>query len=220
DSSVEAISDMSLVVNRGESIALIGKSGAGKTTLVDLILGLLTPQSGDIKVDGKSIYENLRGWQNLIGYIPQSIFLIDDSLERNIAFGAPDHLIDRNRLDVAIEAAQLTKVVGNLPHGIKTQLGERGVLLSGGQRQRVGIARAIYHEREILVLDEATAALDNETEGLITQSIRSLGGNKTMIHIAHRLTTVEHCDRIYLLDQGRIIKSGSYEDVVMKNFTI
>ena len=200
--AVNAISKMSLVVSRGESIALIGKSGAGKTTLVDLILGLLTPQSGDIRIDGKSIYENLRGWQNSIGYIPQSIFLIDDSLERNIAFGVPDHLIDRNRLHQSIEAAQLTEVVNNLPQGIKTQVGERGVLLSGGQRQRVGIARALYHERDILVLDEATAALDNETENLITQSIQSLSGNKTMIHIAHRLTTVAHCDRIYLLDQG------------------
>ncbi|MGF1491689.1 MAG: ABC transporter ATP-binding protein [Microcoleaceae cyanobacterium] len=212
-----ALTEISLKIRRGESIALIGKSGAGKTTLVDVILGLLTPQSGDIQVDNQSIYNDLRSWQDMIGYIPQSIFLIDDTLERNIAFGVPDHLIDQNRLNQAIEIAQLREVVDQLPQGVRTSVGERGVMLSGGQRQRVGIARALYHERDILVLDEATSALDNETEGLVTEAIKSLSGMKTMIIIAHRLTTVEHCDCIYLMQKGTIVDSGSYQEVVLQD---
>ena len=215
NASSQAISDISLTIGKGESVAFIGKSGAGKTTLVDIMLSLLIPQHGDIKIDGISIYQNLRDWQNLIGYIPQSIFLTDDTLERNIAFGVPDALIDHDRLQKAIQAAQLTEVIEKLPNGIKTVVGERGILLSGGQRQRVGIARALYHEREILVLDEATAALDNETEKLVTEAIKLLSGKKTIIMIAHRLTTVEHCDCIYLLEHGRILKSGQYKDVVL-----
>lgn len=210
-----AIKGISLTIKKGESIGLIGKSGAGKTTLVDIILGLLTPEDGQIKVDGIDITENLRTWQNLIGYIPQSIFLIDDTIERNIAFGVPDEQIDSERLMSAIQAAQLVDVINNLPNKIKTMVGERGVRLSGGQRQRVGIARALYHEREILVLDEATAALDNETENLVTEAISSLGGTKTLIIIAHRLSTVERCDRIYMLEDGRIVKSGNYHEVVL-----
>ena len=209
-----AIKDLSLTLKKGDSIAFIGRSGAGKTTLVDIILGLLIPQQGDIKVDGISIYDNLRAWQNLVGYIPQSIFLADDTVKRNIAFGVPDELIDIDRLYQAIEAAQLLEVVNNLPNGVDTMVGERGVLLSGGQRQRVGIARALYHERELLILDEATAALDNETEKLVTQAIDSLSGKKTLITIAHRLTTVEKCNCIYQLEKGCIVKAGSYNEVI------
>lgn len=205
---------ISLSIRKGESIGLIGKSGAGKTTLIDVILGLFIPQFGDIKVDGVSVYSNLRTWQNMLGYVPQSIFLIDDSLERNIAFGVPDHLIDQHKLKKAIEMAQLSEVVDQLPAGVKTIIGERGVLLSGGQRQRVGIARVLYHEREILVFDEATAALDTETEHLITEATKALSGSKTIIIIAHRLSTIEHCDCIYQLEQGRILKSGSYQEVI------
>jgi len=210
-----ALRQVSFSLKKGESVALIGKSGAGKTTLVDLILGLLPPSAGDIKVDGRSVYDDLRAWQNLIGYIPQSIFLIDDTIERNIAFGVPDDNIDYERLWEAIEAAQLKDLVDQLPNSLATRIGERGVCLSGGQRQRIGIARALYHEREILILDEATSALDNETERLVTESIKSLSGQKTMIIIAHRLSTVEHCDRIYLMHQGEILQSGSYQDVVL-----
>lgn len=213
--SNNAIDGVFLSIPKGQSIAIIGRSGAGKTTLVDVVLGLLVPQEGDIQVDGVSIYDNLRSWQDLVGYIPQSIFLIDDTIERNIAFGVPDQLIDVERLYKAIDAAQLTEVVANLPDGIKTRVGERGVMLSGGQRQRVGIARALYHEREILVLDEATSALDNETESLVTESIKLLSGIKTMIIIAHRLTTVEHCDQVYVMEKGRIVRSGTYKEVVL-----
>jgi ATP-binding cassette, subfamily B, bacterial PglK len=217
ESSKKSLDRISLTIKKGESIGVIGKSGAGKTTLVDVLLGLFTPGSGDITVDGVSVYDNLRAWQNTIGYVPQSIFLIDDTLERNIAFGVPDGLIDRHRLTKAIEMAQLSEVVAQLPDGIQTTVGERGLLLSGGQRQRVGIARVLYHEREILVFDEATAALDTETERLVTEATKALSGTKTIVIIAHRLSTIEHCDRIYQIDGGRILKSGSYQEVVLGN---
>lgn len=214
--SGNALKDISLTIKKGQSVAIIGKSGAGKTTLVDVILGLLVPESGDIKVDGESIYKDLRSWQNLVGYIPQSIFLTDDTIVRNVAFGVPDELINFQRLNKAIQAAHLTELIEQLPDGVQTVVGERGTRLSGGQRQRVGIARALYHEREILILDEATAALDSETESRVTDAIKSLSGTKTMIIIAHRLTTVQHCDCIYLIDKGRIAKSGSYREVVLE----
>ncbi|QYO67981.1 ABC transporter ATP-binding protein [Leptolyngbya sp. 7M] len=219
NSQRKSLDNVNLTIRKGESIGLIGRSGAGKTTLVDVILGLLTPEGGDIQVDGNSIYTNLRLWQNIIGYVPQSIFLTDETLERNIAFGVPDHLIDPIKLEKAIQSAQLSELVEQLPDGIKTVVGERGVLLSGGQRQRVGIARALYHEREILVFDEATAALDNETESLVTEAIKSLSGVKTMIIIAHRLSTIKHCTRIYALEKGQVVKSGSYQQVVLAEET-
>lgn len=215
ESNSNSLTDVSLTIKKGESIALIGKSGAGKTTLVDVLLGLLIPQTGDITVDNLSVYNSLRSWQNLIGYIPQTIFLTDDTIERNIAFGVSDDQIDPQRLNNAIRSAQLTELIAQLPEGTQTMVGEHGVRLSGGQRQRIGIARALYHEREILVLDEATSALDNETENLISQAIQDLSGTKTMIIIAHRLTTVEHCDRIYEMQKGQIVKCGSYEEVVL-----
>ena len=217
ESDSNALKNISLTVRKGESIALIGKSGAGKTTLVDVFLGLLIPQAGDIQVDGRSVYQNLRTWHQSIGYIPQSIFLMDDTIKRNIAFGVPNHLIDEKKLRYAIELAQLSDLVRELPEGLQTSVGERGVRLSGGQRQRIGIARALYHEREILVLDEATSALDNETEAMVSEAIRALSGTKTMIIIAHRLTTVEHCDRIYAMDKGQIVKYGSYQEVVLES---
>jgi ATP-binding cassette, subfamily B, bacterial PglK len=210
-----ALDQISFTFQRGEAIALIGRSGAGKTTLVDLILGLLTPASGDIKVDGVSIYGQLQSWQQLVGYVPQSIYLTEDTLLRNIAFGVPDHLVNHEQMQKALEAAQLVDLVKRLPQGINTMVGERGMRLSGGQRQRVGIARALYHDRQILVLDEATAALDNETESLVSDAVKALGGQKTLIIIAHRLTTIQHCDRVYLMESGRIIQTGSYESVVV-----
>jgi ATP-binding cassette, subfamily B, bacterial PglK len=215
-STQNALENVSLSFRKGESIAFIGKSGAGKTTLVDVILGLLECTAGDVLVDGVSIYSNLRAWQNIIGYIPQSIFLMDDTVERNIAFGVPDALIDPEKVMRAVQAAQLTEMIEKLPEGLKTQVGERGVRLSGGQRQRIGIARALYHEREILILDEATAALDNETEQLVTDAIHALSGTKTIIVIAHRLTTIEDCDCVYVLENGHINRFGSYRDVVLE----
>lgn len=210
-----SLNRISMEVKKGESIGLIGQSGAGKTTLVDVILSLLIPQSGDIAVDGQSIYENMASWRNLVGYIPQSIFLTDETIEKNVAFGVPKAEIDQSRLWYAIKTAQLEELVKDLPNGIDTPVGERGIRLSGGQRQRIGIARALYHQREILVLDEATSALDNETEQLISNSIRALAGSKTLIIIAHRLSTIEHCDRIYVLEKGSVARSGTYADVVL-----
>ncbi|PSB06686.1 ABC transporter ATP-binding protein, partial [Pleurocapsa sp. CCALA 161] len=215
NAKTNALEQVSLTIEKGHSIGLIGKSGSGKTTLVDVLMGLLDPQSGDILVDGISVKDKIRAWQNLIGYVPQSIFLIDDTLERNIAFGVPDNQIDYQKLQAAVNAAQLNEVIERLPMGLNTTVGERGVLLSGGQRQRVGIARALYHEKEILVFDEATAALDNETENLITDATKALSGSKTIIIIAHRLSTIEHCDRIYRLEQGCITQSGNYQTVVL-----
>lgn len=209
----KVLDDISFTIKKGESVAIIGKSGSGKSTLVNTILGLLKPQSGDILVDGKSVYSNIRDWQNLIGYIPQTIFLIDDTIEKNIAFGIPDELIDQQKLSDAITQAHLSDYVQELPEGVNTRVGERGVMLSGGQRQRIGIARALYHDREILVLDEATSALDTDTERKVAQAIKSLKGSRTMITIAHRLSTIEDCDRVYLIDKGTIIKSGSYAEV-------
>lgn len=210
-----ALKEVSLTIPRGHSIGLMGRSGAGKTTLVDIILGLLHPQEGDITVDGISVLNRWRDWQDLIGYIPQSIFLMDDTIERNIAFGVTDEQIDHQRLQDAIAAAQLSELMDELPEGINTIVGEQGVRLSGGQRQRIGIARALYHKREVLVLDEATSALDNETEALVNASIQALSGEKTMVIIAHRLSTLEHCDCIYVMDKGSIVRSGSYQEVVL-----
>lgn len=210
-----AIEDISLNIRKGESIALVGKSGSGKTTLVDIILGLLQPSSGDILVDGQSVYQDLRAWQNLLGYIPQSIFLTDETIAQNIAFGIPADEIDHERVNMAVKAAQLEDMVEQLPEGLETIVGERGMRISGGQRQRVGIARALYYGREILVLDEATSALDSETEKLVSDAINSLAGDKTLIIIAHRMSTIENCDRIYRLDNGRLQQTGTYEEVVV-----
>ncbi len=209
-----AIQDLSITIKKGESVALVGKSGSGKTTLVDIILGLLQPVSGDIQVDGRSVYENLRGWQDLIGYIPQTIFLTDETVKQNIAFGVPVDQIDEERLRSSIAAAQLEELIENLPEGLDTPVGERGVRLSGGQRQRIGIARALYHEREILVLDEATSALDTETEQKVSDAINALAGSKTLIIIAHRYSTIKDCDRIYRMEQGKLQQSGTYEEVI------
>ncbi|MEO0706199.1 MAG: ABC transporter ATP-binding protein [Cyanobacteria bacterium J06649_5] len=209
-----AIKDFSLTLRKGESIALVGKSGSGKTTLVDILLGLLEPEQGDITVDGRSAYEDIRGWQNLLGYIPQSIFLTDSTIEQNIAYGVPVEEIDNERLQQAIAAAQLEELIDQMPDGVKTEVGERGVRVSGGQRQRIGIARALYHGREILVLDEATSALDTETEQLVSEAINALAGSKTLIIIAHRYSTIEKCDRIYELSNGELEQSGTYSEVI------
>jgi ABC-type multidrug transport system fused ATPase/permease subunit len=209
-----ALDDISLTIPKGKSIAFVGVSGAGKTTLVNIILGLLEPNSGYISVDGKNIYKNIRGWMELIGYIQQANYLLDDRIYRNIAFGLPDEEIDKKRLDEVIKAAQLDELIQKLPYGIKTRTGERGTKLSGGQMQRIGIARALYNNPQILVMDEATSALDNITEKFVIDAIEKLKGNRTFIIIAHRLTTVKNCDMIYLLENGRLIGNGTYGELI------
>ena len=199
-----ALDEVSLSISQGSSVGFIGGSGAGKSTLVDIILGLLTPISGAVKIDGTDIQTSLRSWQDKIGYVPQSIFLTDDTLRRNVAFGLHNDQIDEAAVWSAIRAAQLEQFVNDLPQGLDTQVGERGVRLSGGQRQRIGIARALYHSPSVLVLDEATSSLDTYTERGVMDAVRALKGDKTLLIVAHRLSTVEHCDRIFRLEQGRL----------------
>ncbi len=207
------LDNLSLSISRGSSVGFIGASGAGKTSLIDVVLGLLPPEKGCVNVDGVSIYDNLRAWQNLIGYVPQTIYLIDDSVRRNIAFGLSNDLIDDAAVRRAVKAAQLEQFISNLPDGLDTLVGERGIRLSGGQRQRIGIARALYHEPEVLVLDEATSALDLDTEKEVMNAIDMLQGSKTLIIIAHRLSTVARCDRVYKIKNGQIIAEGDFDAV-------
>jgi ABC-type multidrug transport system fused ATPase/permease subunit len=213
-SPTEALSDVSLRVKRGEAVGLVGPSGSGKSTLVDVLLGLLEPQSGRVVVDGQDIRFDLRWWQDQIGYVPQSIFLTDDTLRRNVAFGLPKNEIDDDAVRAAIRSAQLEDFVSTLTVGLETVVGERGVRLSGGQRQRIGIARALYHNPGVLVLDEATSSLDTETEHGVMQAVQALQGEKTVIIVAHRLSTVEYCDRLYRLENARIVDEGSFRDVI------
>jgi ABC-type multidrug transport system fused ATPase/permease subunit len=207
-----ALEDISLSIERGKSIGLIGSSGSGKSTAIDLLLGLLTPTAGEITVDGQNIQTCLRGWQDLVGYVPQSIYLTDDTLRRNVAFGLTDDRIDDEAVKRAIHSAQLEEFVASLPDQIETVVGERGVRLSGGQRQRIGIARALYHNPSILVLDEATSALDTATESGVMDAITALRGTKTIFIVAHRLSTVERCDRLYRLENGRVAQEGPPRD--------
>jgi ABC-type multidrug transport system fused ATPase/permease subunit len=203
---------MSIVA--GESIGLVGPSGSGKTTVVDVILGLLANQSGSLFYNGTPLRESLESWRRNVAYLPQEVFMIDDSLRNNISLGTENSDLDSENTEKAIAQAQLSDLILDLPNGVDTQLGEQGVRLSGGQRQRVALARAFYHQREVLVLDEATSALDTETEREIVDEIQRLKGNVTMIVIAHRLSTLQHCDRIYKLERGEIIGVGSYKEMI------
>ncbi len=191
------LQDVSLTIPKNSAVALIGASGSGKTTLADIILGLIQPQSGSVCVDGNSIFDNLDSWHKLVAYIPQNIYLIDDSIRANVAFGSEGEEISEERIWQALESAQLDTFVRSLEKGLDTMVGDQGVKLSGGQRQRIGIARALCHNPEVLVLDEATSALDSETETAVMEAINRLQGNKTILVIAHRLTTIRNCDTIY-----------------------
>jgi ABC-type multidrug transport system fused ATPase/permease subunit len=215
-----ALSNVSLRVKRGEAVGLVGPSGSGKSTLVDVLLGLMAPASGAVLVDGINVQDRVRWWQDQIGYVPQSIFLTDDTLRRNVAFGLPKSAIDDAAVDAAIRAAQLEEFVKTLPLGLETVVGERGVRLSGGQRQRIGIARALYHNPDVLVLDEATSSLDTETEHGVMQAVQALQGDKTVIIVAHRLSTVEYCDRLYRLESSRIVDEGTFEEVMSRSRNI
>lgn len=203
-----ALDQLSLTLRAGETVGIVGTSGSGKSTLVDVMLGLLEPADGRVEVDGTDIRSGLRNWRKLVGYVPQSIYLTDDTLRRNVAFGIPDDEIDESAVERAIAFAQLDGFVSTLPEGLDTLVGERGVRLSGGQRQRIGIARALYHNPPILVLDEATSALDVATEREVIKSIGALHGSKTIVIVAHRLSTVEHCDRLYRIEHGRVAQEG------------
>ncbi len=217
--SQPAINTITLDIPARTTVGLVGTTGSGKTTTVDIILGLLRPQCGKLLVDGIPITkDNVRSWQRTIGYVPQNIYLADDTVAGNIAFGLPLEKIDHAAVERAARVANLHEfVMRDMPQGYGTRVGERGVRLSGGQRQRVGIARALYHDPDVLILDEATSALDNLTERAVMEAVRNLGRRKTIILIAHRLTTVRGCDQIFVLEKGELAGQGSYDDLVETN---
>lgn len=207
---------LNLEIKTGEAIGLIGESGAGKTTLADIILGLFIPQEGTITVDGKSIFDASTGWHKMIGYVPQSTFLLDDTVRNNILFGVDEAEASEEKVWKAVEQAQMKEFVKQLPQGLDTVLGERGIKISGGQRQRIAIARALYYDPDILVLDEATSALDNETENAVIESINALQKEKTLIIVAHRLSTIANCDKIYEINGGKAILRDKAEVLAAK----
>ena len=213
----DVLKNVNISVQRGEAVGFVGQSGSGKSTLIDILLGLLDPKNGSVSINGLSIGEVKRQWQHIVGYIPQTIFLMDDSLRRNIAIGIAVSEIDEVAIHDALKSAQLEDFVASLPEGLDTVVGERGVRLSGGQRQRIGIARALYHRPSVLVLDEATSSLDTETEHGVMQAVQALQGDKTVIIVAHRLSTVEYCDRLYRLDAGRIVDEGTFDEVMNRS---
>ena len=217
---VNAVNNIDLKISDGEFTAVVGPSGSGKTTVIDLLCGLLQPTEGKIKIDGKNIFENtinIRKWQNSIGLVSQNIFLSDISIKENIAFGLPKELINNQRINEVVKVSCLDELTNGLEHGVDTVIGERGVQISGGQRQRIGIARALYHNNEILLFDEATSSLDGITEKNIMKSIYDLGKERTIIIVAHRISTVKKCDLVYYLDKGNVIEKGTYNELVNKN---
>ena len=218
-SSKKNINDISLKIPAKSIVGIVGTTGSGKTTIVDIILGLLVPQKGTVEIDEISITKkNLRSWQNTIGYVPQFIYLADDTIENNIAFGVEPKDIDQNSLIRASKIANLHNFINDeLPEKYNTLVGERGLRLSGGQRQRIGIARALYHNPQLLIMDEGTSALDNKTEELVMNSINKLGKEITVILIAHRLSTIKKCDKIFLLENGKIEAEGTYQELVNTN---
>lgn len=212
-----ALNRISLTIPKRHAVGLVGASGAGKTTIVDIILGLLMPTQGEVLVDGENIKDNLSAWQRKIGYIPQGIYLSDDTIRRNIAFGLPDEQINDDQIWSVLASTQLEALVNSLSGKLDTFVGERGIRLSGGQRQRIGIARALYHNPEVLIMDEGTASLDNETEWEIMQAMNRLSGKKTLIIIAHRLSTVKNCDNLYFIKDGNVIDCGTYDELFNKS---
>jgi ATP-binding cassette, subfamily B, bacterial PglK len=213
----KVIKDISLSIKRGEAIGIAGPSGAGKSTLINIFLGLYKPSQGEIFVDGVELDQSLSAYQRSIGFVPQSVFLIDSTIRENVAFGLPQDEIDDAHVKEALEAAQLWSFVESQPNGLETIVGENGVKMSGGQRQRLGIARALYEKPDILVLDEATSSLDLETEAEITKVMMKLHGKTTLIIIAHRLSTIKNCDRIYFLKEGQVVGAGPFDELRKSN---
>ena len=212
-----ALDALDLRIDAGSAVAIVGASGAGKSTLVDLLLGLLAPEQGEIRVDGVDVRTHLHDWQRLCGYVPQAIYLLDDSVRKNVAFGLTDAEIDDEKVWRALAAARLEEKFRASPEGLDAMVGERGVRLSGGERQRLGIARALFSEPRFLVFDEATSALDHQTEREISETIESLHEDKTVVIVAHRLTSVMHCDRIYFMQGGRISDCGTFDELASRN---
>ena len=215
-----AINNLNMIIPANSVIGIVGPSGSGKSTLIDILLGLIEPQQGSLKIDGKTINDqNRRSWQNTIGFVPQSIYLSEGTIAENVAFGIPANEINLEQVNKALKLAHLDELVQSLEDGINTRVGERGVQLSGGQRQRIGIARALYHEADVLVFDEATSALDGITEKVIMEAIHDFTGSKTIIMIAHRLKTVKKCDQIFIIENGNTVDSGTFEGLINSNLT-
>jgi len=211
------LNEISIRLEKFQSLGIVGPSGAGKTTLADILLGLLLPTKGKLLVDGMDTAIEIRRWQRIIGYVPQTIFLLDATLRQNVAFGIDEDEIDDEEFRRAIELAHLDEFVATLADGVETELGENGIRLSGGQRQRVGIARALYRDPEVLIMDEATSSLDSETESEITKAIQELSGKKTVIVIAHRFSTVHKCDELLFLKDGRVQDHGPFSQLMKRN---
>ena len=213
NSNTKILQNICLEIKQGQKIGFIGKSGAGKSTLIDLILGLIKPTKGKIFVDDSNLDDNLRDWQKLIGYVPQDIYLLDDTIKNNIAFGLNTNDINQEVILKSIELARLNDYVSFLEKKENTVIGDRGIKVSGGQKQRIGIARALYHDPKILILDEATSSLDTINERKIMEEIYNTAKNITLIIITHRHKSVLNCDKVYLLDNGKIIDEGKYADL-------
>ena len=213
-----ALNELDMSISANNVIGIVGPSGSGKSTLIDILLGLIYPQKGHLKIDNEIInMKNRRSWQNTIGFVAQSIFLSEGTIAENVAFGLPSNQIDLDQVNHALEIAHLSEFVKSLKNGINTKVGERGVQLSGGQRQRIGIARALYNNAQVLVLDEATSSLDGITEKMIMEAIDAFSGKKTIILVAHRLKTVQKCDQIFFIDKGKVIDQGTYQELIKTN---
>ena len=213
------LQSISLKIETGNKIGIVGGTGAGKSTLIDVILGLLSPTEGSLVVDGVVISQsNIRAWQRTFGYVPQDIFLSDGTIAQNIALGVPKSEIDYSRISQVARAAHIDSfIINKLPEAYESRVGERGIRLSGGQRQRIGIARALYHNAQVIVFDEATSALDNLTELEVMKAIDSLPGDKTVFMVAHRLSTVRACDRILVMQDGKVVGDGSWDHLITTN---
>jgi HlyD family secretion protein len=211
-------SQINISISANSAVGIVGESGSGKSTLINILLGLIEPQEGSLKIDKTDINNmNRRSWQNTIGFVAQNIFLSEGTIAENVAFGIPRDQINLEQVQTALELAHLSELIKSLEKGVHTKVGERGVQLSGGQRQRIGIARALYHEAEVLVFDEATSSLDGITEKMIIEAIHEFSGQKTIIMVAHRLKTVKKCDLIFFIDKGKLIDQGTFEELVDRN---
>jgi ABC-type multidrug transport system fused ATPase/permease subunit len=217
ESPDDALRHVSLTIERGETIGVVGQTGSGKSTLLDLIVGLLDPSDGEISVNGEPLWKVRKAWLEELAVVSQTVFLLDDTIQNNIALGVGQGAVDYESLSQAVEIAQLEQFIATLPHGLETTVGEHGIKLSGGQRQRIAIARALYRKPSVLVLDEGTSALDGNTEAKVLSALSALGDGMTLLHVAHRMSTVRRCDRLVMIESGGIAGIGSFDELISQN---